>query len=175
MLDIAFFRHDPVLCPVTSIQAYLDKTGPICGEIKASFIVLVGTIQPATKMTLNRWARSFMKEAGLGNFSVHSNLSTTATLGLLTGIPLDELISRVGWSHPSTFINHYLKPLHQFCHHFPAKGRNLPTAKPKSHSEQDASMWEVSPQKPAAVESPGIPVPDLVSSFQRIWTDNPVV
>ena len=86
-----------------------------------------------------------MTEAGLGNFSVHSNRSTAATSGLLTGIPLDELISRVGWSLPSTFINHYLKPLHQFRHHFRAKGRNLLPAKLKSHSEQEASLWEVSP------------------------------
>ena len=135
ILDIAFSRHDPALCPVTSIQGYLDKTGPICGDIKALFIVLVGTIRPATKMTLNRWERSFMTEAGLGNFSVHSNRSTAATSGLMTGIPLDELISRVGWSHPSTFINHYLKPLHQFRHHFRTRGRNLPPAKQKFQSD----------------------------------------
>ena len=36
-------------------------------------------------------------------------------------------------------------------------------------------MWQVSPCKPAVLDSPGVQTPDLVSSFQNIWTDNPVV
>ena len=45
-----------------------------------------------------------MKVAGLGTFKLHSSHSASSTSALLVGMPLDQIIAKVGWVKASTFI-----------------------------------------------------------------------
>ena len=90
-LDIARFDDDKLICPVQALDAYLEKTAPIRGNIDNLFIVLGSQICPARPYTLTRWARNIMINAGLGTFCMKSTRGTSATSGLKAGIPMDEL------------------------------------------------------------------------------------
>ena len=137
----------------STLDAYLDKTRSLRGSIDDIYIVLTGSIRPASPRTLAVWIRKFMTEAGLGGFTIHSTRSASSTAGLLAGIPIDELISRVGWKHPSTFINYYLKPLPQFKKHFKNNGTTFGSST-RSH---------YMPALPSTSNE------SLVSDFQDIW------
>ena len=52
-----------------------------------------------------------MKEAGLGNFTIHSTRGSTATCALLMGMPVNQIVSNVGWVSENTFIKRYMRPL----------------------------------------------------------------
>ena len=158
MLDLSRFENDELLCPVSTLDAYLDKTRSLRGSIDDMYIVLTGSIRPASPHTLAGWIRKFMTEAGLGGFTIHSTRSASSTAGLLAGIPIDELISRVGWKHPSTFINYYLKLLPQFRKHFKNNGTTF-CSSTRSH---------YMPALPSTLNE------TLVSDFQDIWKGNRV-
>ena len=52
-----------------------------------------------------------MIEAGLGNHTTHSTHGASSTAAFLMGMPLDRIVSRVGWLRASTFIKYYMKPV----------------------------------------------------------------
>ena len=112
LMTIKEFEVNPLLCPLTTLLAYIDRTKYRSGKVDNLF-VLVTTQQPrtASRETIVRWAKEIMKLAGLGTFKVHSSRAASSTSAFLIGMPLDQIIAKVGWIKASTFIKYYMKPI----------------------------------------------------------------
>ena len=67
--------------------------------------------KPVHHTTMSRCAKNLMQEAGLGGFIIHSTMGSSATCALLMGMPISEIVKRVGWSNDNTFIMNYLRPV----------------------------------------------------------------
>ena len=98
LMSVKEFRPNILLCPVATLLAYIDCTKHKRDNVDELFILM--TTQEARKAapgTIVRWAKDIMTSAGLGEFKVHSNRSATSTAALLLGMPLDMIVSKVGW------------------------------------------------------------------------------
>ena len=105
-------QANPLLCPLTTLLCYIECTKFRRGDVDELF-VLVTQQQPkhASQTTINRWVKNIMRDAGLESFSIHSTCGASSTSAFLMGLPIDQIVSRVGWLRSSTFVHHYLKPL----------------------------------------------------------------
>ena len=110
----------PQICPVTTLIDYLKCSQPLChGEDK--LFIIAGSYRgksfgPAHKQTICRWIKEHFKAAGLGDFTTHSTWASSSTNALLMGMPMDEIIAKVGWLSSNTFVSRYMKPLAKFKH-----------------------------------------------------------
>ena len=114
LMTIKEFEGHPLLCPVKTLLAYIQRTKFKRLSVDHLF-VLVTTQEPrrATAQTIVRWAKDIMRDAGLTDFNVHSTRGAGATAGLLMGLPLDEIVSSVGWTRATMFVKYYMKPIQQ--------------------------------------------------------------
>ena len=111
-LTLSTFDSNKTLCPVQTLIAYIECTAPFRRQVDEVFICcLADFVRPATKDTLNRWIKTHMTAAGLGEFQVKSHRHASSTIALLSGIPIDKLIAQVGWSTTTTFVSNYMTPL----------------------------------------------------------------
>ena len=111
-ITVCKFEGDSLLCPLTTLLAYLEMTHHRRGWVDHLFVlVTTQTPQRATRTSIVRWSKDIMTEAGLDKFPIHSTRSASSTSAFLMGLPLDCIVSRVGWMRASTFIKHYMKPL----------------------------------------------------------------
>ena len=111
-MPIRKLEGNKLLCPMTTLLAYMERTKDFRQKITKLFILITsGPPHPVSKASLIWWSRIIMKSAGLGKFTMHSTHSASASSGLVMGIPFDELMSKVGWQRASTFISSYMKPL----------------------------------------------------------------
>ena len=112
IMTIKKFEGNPLLCPLTTLLAYIDRTKFRRGTVSHLFVLCTTQEpRPATHTTIVRWAKDIMKEAGLGSYKIHSSHSASSTSALLMGMPLDAIITHVGWTKASTFIKYYMKPI----------------------------------------------------------------
>ena len=113
-LTIKEFPGNQLLCPLTTLNSYIKRTKYRRGHVDNLFVlVTVQEPRQAAQGTIVRWAKNVMKNAGLENYSIHSTRGASSTSAFLMGMPIDAIVSRVGWLHASTFVKHYLKPLGQ--------------------------------------------------------------
>ena len=129
LMSVKEFRPNILLCPVATLLAYIDRTKHKRDNVDELFILM--TTQEARKAapgTIVRWAKDIMTSAGLGEFKVHSNRSATSTAALLLGMPLDMIVSKVGWLRSSTFTRHYLKPVTGTSHKKESRPKGKTTA-----------------------------------------------
>ena len=110
-LTLKKFSANPALCPTTTLAAYIDRTKSFRLGLDKVFVLASPIPTPAKFATLSRWAKCLMKEAGLGNFTIHSTRGSTATCALLMGMPVNQIVRNVGWVSENTFIKRYMKPL----------------------------------------------------------------
>ena len=108
------FSGHPCLCPLDTLMTYIERTKPMHQKVDKLFaLVTTNVLRPATRTTLVRWAKNIMHTAGLDTQTLHSTRGATSSAGLLLGLPLDQIVSCVGWNKASTFIKHYMKPVIQ--------------------------------------------------------------
>ena len=108
---------DPLVCPVRCITLYLEKTRPLRlsdGESKNLFLTTNQPHKVASKDTLSRWVKNVLKVSGLDpKFKPHSIRSATSSDLFFKGIPVDDILNKVGWSSHKTFATFYKRPLLQ--------------------------------------------------------------
>ena len=112
LMKIKEFAGNPLLCPVKTLMAYIEHTRFKRQNVDHLF-VLVTTQEPrqASHATIVRWAKDIMRDAGLQSFNIHSTRGASTSSSLLMGLPLDNIVKRVGWTRASTFIKYYMKPV----------------------------------------------------------------
>ena len=113
-IHILAYSRDLRLCPVTRIKEYLAQTQAI--RTTTYFLISCKKLTTAvTNSTVATWVKSIFKDAGIdiGTFSVHSSRTAASSHGLLSGLPLKEILKAGGWSNAEVFACHYNKPIAQ--------------------------------------------------------------
>ena len=111
-MSICKFEGNPLLCPMTTLLAYIEHTRGYRKSVSKVFVLVTsGSPRPASKATLICWRRSILNGVGLGRFTMLSTRSASASTGLVMGVPFDQLMAKVGWQKASTFLRSYMKPL----------------------------------------------------------------
>ena len=65
MMSVKEFQGNKLLCPITTLLDYIDRTKFKRGKVDELF-VLMTTQDPRLAQTIVRWAKDVMQEAGLG-------------------------------------------------------------------------------------------------------------
>ena len=112
LMKIKEFEGNPLLCLVKTLMAYIKCTRFKRQNVDHLF-VLVTTQEPrqASHATIVRWAKDIMRDAGLQSFNIHSTRGASTSSSHLMGLPLDNIVKRVGWTRASTFVKYYMKPV----------------------------------------------------------------
>ena len=101
--------HDPKLCPMQAVVDYIRRTEGVRGSISKLFLVVGPHVKAASSQSVTRWTKQILINAGLGQFTVHSSRSASASCALLLGLPIDSIINQAGWKSQSTFVKNYMK------------------------------------------------------------------
>ena len=105
---IAGFREKS-LCPVTCLQVYEQVTS---GHRKSErlFLATVSPYRPVTSSSIARWIKDTLRGAGLGEYNAHSSRGAAATAAAMSGVSIQEILNRAGWSKEDTFSRFYYRP-----------------------------------------------------------------
>ena len=97
-MKIREFGGHPLLCPLKTLLAYIDRTKHVRRHVDRHFILVTTQIPcKASRETLVHWGKNIMKNSGLENYHVSSSRSASSSSVLLMGLPLDLIVHRVGW------------------------------------------------------------------------------
>ena len=103
---------DKLLCPVACIRAYESSTSKLRTDgVWKLFLAVIPPHQPLTSLSIARWIKKSLKEAGIDEcFTAHSTRTASATAAAMSGISTKEIMSRAGWSSEHTFTKFYYRP-----------------------------------------------------------------
>ena len=101
--------HDPKLCPMQAVLDYTHRTEGVRSGITKLFLVVGPHVKAASSQSVTRWTKQILINAGLGQFTVHSSHSASASCALLLGLPIDSIINQAGWKSQFTFVKNYMK------------------------------------------------------------------
>ena len=127
------FDSHKLLCPVPTLKAYLLKTALVRKKVDPIFILFEDPPRPTSPATVSRWCKNLLRLAGVETYSIHSTRALASSNAVLSGIPLDTVVSLAGWVRASTFTHYYMKDLEKFvqntdpyCSMFVKLWENLP-------------------------------------------------
>lgn len=104
----------PELCVSLSLDAYIQRTKPLRGDIEQLFITTKNPHRAASKDTVSRWIMTSLKNSGINTeiFKTHSTRHASSSSALAAGINLSTIRSTAGWSESSrVFQSFYSVPI----------------------------------------------------------------
>ena len=107
------FNDNPLLCVVSTINCYHDRTkGWRSGNGKSQ--LLLSFVEPHKEVvpcTIAGWLVQVMSSAGVdtSNFRAHSTRGATTSKAKAKGLSCQEIINMARWTKVSTFKRHYLR------------------------------------------------------------------
>ena len=107
-LTIRKLPSNPSICPVQTLTDYIKLSLPFRKGEDKLFILPGPKFGAAKRQTVIRWIKDHFTGTGLAGFTVHSTRSSASTNALLLGMPVDDIVAKVGWFSESTFIKNYM-------------------------------------------------------------------
>ena len=108
-------KEDKVLCPVVTLQHYLERTQEYRKSESSRgrlFLAVVRPFKPVQKVTIARWIKTLIHQAGVGDeFKAHSVRGAAATAANMQGMSVSDILSVADWSSDSTFKTFYYRPM----------------------------------------------------------------
>ena len=119
-VDLIAFPHDPLLCVMSTLKVYLQRTKQCRGQEKRLFLSYVPPHKAVGSETIGRWIKFTLSVAGIdtNKFTAHSTRSASCSAASRKGVPLETIMKATGWSSSSTFARFYNKPLVDNCTDF---------------------------------------------------------
>lgn len=107
------FSSQKELCIASLLEAYLNRTVPLRGQLDSLFITVRKPHRAASTETISRWMRSVMSTCGISEeYTAYSTRHASSTAALKKGINLDIIKKVSGWSERSmTFFKFYNRPV----------------------------------------------------------------
>ena len=112
-----FYPHleaDHVLCPVVTLQHYLERTRDNRKSEPSNcrlFLAVVRPFKPVKKATVARWMKTLIHQAGVGDeYKAHSIRGAAVTAASMQGMSISDILSVADWSSDSTFKRFYYRP-----------------------------------------------------------------
>ncbi|XP_077257548.1 uncharacterized protein LOC143894793 [Temnothorax americanus] len=109
LLVLPIFLENPKLCIVSTIDAYIQATSKLRGEIDSVFLTIKKPFRAASTGTISRWIRAAMSRCGISErFTAHSTRHAATSAALKKGVDLETIRRTAGWSKNSqVFAKHY--------------------------------------------------------------------
>lgn len=103
-----------VICPVSTLRAYEERTLPLRGTETKLFISFIKPHEHVSSSTVARWLRKLLEEAGIdtGIFTAHSVRGASASTASNMGVTTNDILGAADWSSNSVFERFYYKPVH---------------------------------------------------------------
>ena len=110
---IPYYLQETILCPVTTLQVYLDRTCPIRQGRTPLLLSYIKPHNPVSIKTVYRWLKSVLCNSGvdISVFQGHSVRVAGGSKAKQSGVPITNILKMAGWSGESVFAKHYDKPV----------------------------------------------------------------
>ena len=111
------FPSNIVLCPVSTLRAYLERTGPLRGGESRLFVSFIKPHKAVTSSTIARWLRTMLELSGIDSsiFGAHSTRSASTSAAARGGVTLEDILKAANWSSESVFQKFYHKEVDKTC------------------------------------------------------------
>ena len=105
--------ESPEICPVATLEAYIDRSKPIRGNTTALFVSTKKPHKRVTTSTLSRWMKCMLEASGIDVkiFKGHSVRTAAASAAHKAGASIRDILKAGNWKRESTFNRFYNKPL----------------------------------------------------------------
>ena len=106
------FPPDNLLCVIVTLRHYLQVTAALRGPVRRLLILSRKPFSAASRATVARWVKSCLTRAGIdvSMYAAGSTRQASSSKASLS-LPIDTVLSAVGWSQGSTFATFYRKPV----------------------------------------------------------------
>ncbi|KAG6460991.1 hypothetical protein O3G_MSEX012360 [Manduca sexta] len=104
---------DESICPVTLVRSLIEKSKSRRAEasnVDNLFITISNKTKAASRTVIGNWIRTVLKDSGI-HATPGSCRSAVSSLGWLSNVPLDDILSRSNWKSSTTFFNHYCRQI----------------------------------------------------------------
>ena len=114
-LHIHEFEEDAAICPVRTLDAYLEMTKPwrdSNGETQL-FLSHINPHDKVVKCTIAKWVKNMLKLAKVDTttYQAHSLRSASSSKAKIRGLSLEDILKRGTWPSSSTWQKFYHKPI----------------------------------------------------------------
>lgn len=101
--------QDSDLCPVKVLKQYVECTKLIRNNVDELFISFVKPHKVVVSQTISRWLVEILSIVGIdtNNFKGHSFRHASTSKAARSGVCVDTILQRVGWSKNSTVFARY--------------------------------------------------------------------
>lgn len=116
MFHLKTFTQKKEICPVKTIQSYIDQTSSIRNSTDELILTFKKPYRNASTQTISRWIKLMLKEAGIDVtiFTAHSTRHASTSAANRSGVSIDVIRKAAGWSQNSAiFARHYNRPINQ--------------------------------------------------------------
>jgi hypothetical protein len=105
------FPSNSLLCPVTTLKAYEERTANVRGTETKLFLAIIKPNKAVASSTIARWLKSLLQAAGIdiSIFSAHSVRGASSTTAANMGITTNDILKAADWSSESVFQKFYYK------------------------------------------------------------------
>ncbi|XP_038059669.1 uncharacterized protein LOC119730724 isoform X1 [Patiria miniata] len=116
-IEISKFQPVRNLCPVRSLEEYLQRTrhhrGTGSSRMTQLFLSHSKPFHPVVPSTISRWLKDLMSQSGIdtSQFQAHSTRSASTSAAARAGVSTSEILKTADWSSASTFANFYHRHL----------------------------------------------------------------
>ncbi len=113
VLIVNEYNLDPKLCVLSCLKCYIERTSK-CRTTDKLFISYLKPYSCVTSQTLSRWLKMSLELGGVDTtvFKGHSFRHAATSKAATTGLCIDSILSRVGWSSKcATFARFYNRPI----------------------------------------------------------------
>lgn len=111
-LTIRPLLTEPLVCPVESVRAYVERTTPLReGNARELFVALKPPHTAVGASSIARWLKMALQSAGVDTaaYTAHSTRGAAASKAFAKGIPCDNILAAANWKRASTFHKFYNK------------------------------------------------------------------
>ena len=113
-VDLLLYPQDQRVCPMKCLLEYLNNMKYIRPPDQTRlFLRSVPPFKVVSNNTYAPWVKKRLQYAGIDfeAFSLHSTHASAASTAFQTGIPINEILVRAGWSSIKTFMAYYSRQL----------------------------------------------------------------
>lgn len=107
------YTVDRRLCCVTVLYEYLNRTKRLRGNITDLFISFIKPHKSVSRSTISRWLKTVMIKSGIdvSKYTVHSIRAASSSKAKTCAVPIENIMSAVGWTSEKTFAKFYDKEI----------------------------------------------------------------
>lgn len=108
-LVLPYFHDKPEICPVNTLDAYLNITDPLRIQHSNLFISLRKPHSIITSQTLSRWVKNTLEECGVdvSIFTAHSTRHAATSKAFKLGVNIDLIRKTAGWTGSSNTFGRF--------------------------------------------------------------------